>query len=467
MKDNRVVIVRHDKAEYSDAYSMVEEAMHLAGYDAEHYGSSEWNPLGGLINPGDRVLIKPNMVTHANHNPDGGTECLYTQAQVVRPVIDYALKALKGSGSIIVGDAPVQECDFRKFVEMSGYKAMIESYSGKAGSVSVRLKDLRSIYSCVKHGAHYYTENPDSPGIDIDLGTESAFYGLDDKKVSRLRIPNYDPAILKGFHGQDRHIYSISRDALEADVIISVPKPKTHRKAGLTIALKNSIGMIARKECLPHHTNGSPVHGGDQYAHASVLAWAENVLSDIVNVMNQRWGMHKMAWPISKCRGVISRLWRVFSRNGATDGSWKGNSTICRSIADINRCIFYGDVHGKISRPRKRKYLVIADMIVSGEHNGPMSPDPKHNGIIALGENPVSFDLVMSTLMGIKPEYFRTLDYATKPSNYSLCDSENLQPVIVSNDNRYNLKTPEALSDEDILYFIPPNGWVGAFRSRT
>ena len=164
MNNNSVVIVRHDGAEYSDAYGMVEEALHLAGYDAEHYGTPDWNPLGEIITPGDRVLLKPNMVTHANHNPDGGTECLYTQAQVVRPVIDYALKALAGKGSIIVGDAPVQECDFKKFAESSGYGEMIASYGGKTGGVSLKLKDLRGLYSYVKQGVHYYVKNPDSSG---------------------------------------------------------------------------------------------------------------------------------------------------------------------------------------------------------------------------------------------------------------------------------------------------------------
>ena len=464
MKNNAVVIVRHENADYSDAYRMVEEALYLAGYDKEHYGSPEWNPLGWLIKPGNKVLLKPNMVTHANS--EGGTECLYTQAQVVRPVIDYALKALAGNGSIIIGDAPVQECDFKKFAESSGYGEMTASYSGRTGGVSVALKDLRGVYSCVKHGAHYYVNNPESSGINIDLGTQSAFSDIDASRMSRLRVTNYDPAILKSCHGKDKHVYSIARDVIEADVIISLPKPKTHRKAGLTIALKNSIGMAYRKECLPHHTNGSPAHGGDQYANSSVLAWTENILSDMVNVINQRWRMHIIAWPFVQCRRVLNRLLRIFCKNKTRDGSWKGNDTICRSIADINRCILYGDIHGKLQRSKQRKYLVIADMIISGEHNGPLSPEPKRNGIIALGENPVSFDMVISTLMGIKPEYFRTLKYATAPEDYRLIETADKEPVIISNDSRYDCRTLETLNDDAILFFKPSDEWAGAFRSR-
>ena len=342
---------------------------------------------------------------------------------------------------------------------------MMDSYAGNTGGVSLSIKDLRSIYSYVKQGVHYYVENDDAPGVDIDLGSESAFSDLDQQRLDALRITNYDPAILRNYHGQDRHIYSVARDVLEADVIISLPKPKTHRKAGCTIALKNSIGMTARKECLPHHTNGSPAHDGDQYAHASVLAWCENLLYDIINILNQRLKMYRLAWPLAQCRRALSLIQRILGRNKTRDGSWKGNDTICRSIADINRCIFYGDVHGKLHKTRQRKYLVIADMIISGEHNGPLSPEPKQNGIIALGENPVAFDSVISTLMGIKSEFFRTLKHALRPSEYDLSSREKAPPVIISNDPQYNHKTPEALGDE-ILFFRPSDEWIGAFRSR-
>ena len=149
----------------------------------------------------------------------------------------------------------------------------------------------------------------------------------------------------------------------------------------------------------------------------------------------------------------------MFGRNKTRDGSWKGNDTICRSIADINRCIFYGDVDGRLHKTQQRKYLVIADMIVSGEHNGPMSPEPKHNGIIALGEDPAAFDCVMSNLMGIKPEYFRT-------PKYTRINNSGSKPVIISNDSRYDHKTPDMLNDEDILFFRPSDEWIGAFRVR-
>ena len=466
MKDNEIVIIKREDADYSDAYEMVSMAFHFAGYDAEHYGQSDWNPLGKFIKPGDKVLLKPNMVTQQNHLQGGGTKCLYTQSEVTAPVIDYVLKALRGEGKIIIADAPVQECNFDEFIITSGYKALVDSYLGRTENVIIELKDLRGIYSCVKRGVHYYTENMNSPGVDIDLGDASMFAGSDTSKLNRLRITNYDPSILKNYHNSSRHVYSISRDVLEADVIISLPKPKTHRKAGVTIALKNSIGMISRKECVPHHTNGSPSHNGDQYQDASFLAWCENCVIDIKNFIAQNWRMPKLAWLFSKSTKILRILQLITFNKPSGDGSWYGNNTICKSIVDINRCIFYGDVNGRLHNKKQRKYIVIADMIISGEHNGPLSPEPKHNGIIALGENPVAFDEVISLLMGIKPEYFRTLHYAKSPSEYDINYHDGKCPLIISNDEKYNAKTPAEIDSADILYFKPGDTWREAFINR-
>ena len=50
---------------------------------------------------GDRVFVKPNMIAH---KPTRGNwwECLITHGSVLRAVVDYALLALKGSGSVLL-----------------------------------------------------------------------------------------------------------------------------------------------------------------------------------------------------------------------------------------------------------------------------------------------------------------------------------------------------------------------------
>ena len=71
--------------------------------------SNEKGPFGRVIPSGARVLIKPNLVLHANEGP-GGMECLVTHASIIRSVADAALGS--GAAEVLIGDAPIQGCDF-------------------------------------------------------------------------------------------------------------------------------------------------------------------------------------------------------------------------------------------------------------------------------------------------------------------------------------------------------------------
>ena len=52
---------------------------------------------------------------------------------------------------------------------------------------------------------------------------------------------DYAPEETLSFHSTGKHIYTIHCDALEADVVISVPKLKTHEKVGITCAIKGTV----------------------------------------------------------------------------------------------------------------------------------------------------------------------------------------------------------------------------------
>ena len=43
-------------------YALVRDCLRRLGLDPEHFGSKSWNPLGGIVRPGDNVVIKPNWV---------------------------------------------------------------------------------------------------------------------------------------------------------------------------------------------------------------------------------------------------------------------------------------------------------------------------------------------------------------------------------------------------------------------
>ena len=82
--------------------------------------------------------------------PNGDTECLYTQPSVVAAVIDYVLIALGNTGEIILGDAPMQECNFKHLIETSGYLDLVKYYQKKGKKVSI--VDFRELTSNVIDG---------------------------------------------------------------------------------------------------------------------------------------------------------------------------------------------------------------------------------------------------------------------------------------------------------------------------
>src|SRR5690349_18276286 len=92
-------------------YAMVRRLFHSMGLDEANYGTKRWNPLGELLNRGDQVLVKPNLVYH-QHYRDGKLHWVVTDPRLVRAVCDYACMAVGREGHVIVGDAPLQSADW-------------------------------------------------------------------------------------------------------------------------------------------------------------------------------------------------------------------------------------------------------------------------------------------------------------------------------------------------------------------
>lgn len=450
-------------SEKNYVYEAVRNGLRLYGLDGDNYGTLLWNPLAEFIRPGDVVLVKPNLVWHSNKSGNG-VECLYTQPSVAAAVLDYVCIALKGKGKIIVADAPMQSCDFTKLISESGYDRLIDFYKNKG--IDINLKDLRAIKTVIKNGMFYYTENETLDSKIIDLKNESEFAGLSDEACGKLRITDYDPNYLQEHHNRDRHEYSIASDILNADVVINLPKPKTHRKAGLTISLKNMIGISARKEYLPHHTNGSVKDGGDSYLSPSLTKKIRDKLLDKKNYNMQTSKMYFAANIQRYMVKVFYELSKFGSKDKFYDGSWYGNDTISRTIADINKIVFFADKNGKLTETQQRKYLIIADMIVSGEKEGPLSPSPKEVGAIAIGTNPVYFDMIIGKMMGIKLDRYNTIKRVLNPNGKYRFAKDGIQPTIISNDININGKRLCDINKNDIWNFIPTSGWYEAFKGR-
>ena len=150
--------------------------------------------LGGVVRPGDRVLLKTNLLA-----PSDPEEAVTTHPEVVRAAVELVKEA---GGVPLVADSP-------------GY-----FYAGGK---------CRALDKCGIRA------------VADDLGAESLQFEAVENAFIETAVP--DGVHLKSIFA--------ARLALEADVIITLPKMKTHASTWYTGAIKNMFGAVAthtRKE---------------------------------------------------------------------------------------------------------------------------------------------------------------------------------------------------------------------------
>lgn len=450
--------------ETNQVYDMVRNCFIRLGFDKENIGTEKWNPLGHLVKPGQNVFIKPNLVYDRNLSGDD-IICVNTHPSVIAPIIDYVIIALGDSareGHIVVGDAPMQESDFGKTVEENGLKKLIDYYN--KNGIPVKLVDCRCVVAKIKNDLWTFIEQ-NAPYHIVSLNEWSEFEKLNNKQLKRLRKGASNIKDMHERHHKGVHEYAITDYLLKCDVFINVPKPKLHRRAGVTISLKNIVGTCARKEYLPHYMNGDAETGqGDAY-------YKRNIFKDLVadtrdKVYAASWNHRKfnaLFW--LKVRSIFIKLEHLAGFDNVYDGGWIGNETISKTLLDINKILLYADKNGNMCDKPQRKQLIIADMIVAGQGNGPLAPTPKNAGLIAVAENcPVNFDECIATLMGADIRKIPTLRSARKlTGKYNFFDSECKDALIISNNEKWDMKSCHEIDKTDTLGFVPIESWKEAF----
>lgn len=383
----------------NDVYDMVRQCLHALGLDEHNYATPAWNPLGDYVKPGQTVVIKPNWVLHVNKGcaeDERGMDCLVTHPSIIRAICDYCIIALKGEGRVIVGDAPVQDCNYDALMDAMEYRELLAFYRGRGVSL-VEFEDFRAYRTRVNKMRVICDKRPNADGIEIDLGSLSA--QRDDLDGHFVQVANYDRRVTTAFHSQGKHVYSIARSALEADLIINLPKPKTHRLAGMTGAMKNLVGIACKKETLPHRTSGDAASGGDSYRSRSfVKRMADRGLN--LKTYYERDGKTGRAAFTWLWAGFFCLLSKKFAPDPYLMGSWYGNDTIWRTVADLNYLMLYADKHGVLRDVTQRKILSVADMIVAGQGEGPLRPSPKQAGVILASDDPCAMDRCICKIMG-------------------------------------------------------------------
>lgn len=432
-------------------YDAVRSSLRDLGLDPARFGTPEWNPIGDLVTPGSRIVIKPNWVLHANEGA-GGLDCLYTHASVMRPVIDYALKARPSS--LIIGDAPVQVCDLPRLLQ-NGYTELIRYF--KSTGVSLDIKDFRRTISMRKPGAlDVQTElKPLTDYVLVDLGQESLLEPIS-VDAEQFRVTMYDPHKLKENHAPGLHRYLVSRDILEADLVINMPKLKTHMKAGVTLALKNLVGINGSKEFLPHHRKGAAEHGGDNYEKNTI---PKRLLENILDWLNTH-HLNKPSLYGHGARLAYKLLYFDKIRGLPTnvEGGWHGNDTVWRMCLDLNKVLLFADQKGHLHDSPQRVTLHLTDGIIAGEGEGPLRPDPVPLGAIVAGLNPAAHDWVATRLMGFDPGKIPINRHAFDVKSPSIVDFQTSQISITVDTKSCPL---ENMTSTHPVTFRPAEGWRG------
>jgi hypothetical protein len=284
----------------------------------------------------------------------------------------------------------------------------------------------------------------------VNLGRDSAFYGQPSENYYGA---DYDRMETIHCHQGETHAYTVSKTALAADVIISVPKMKVHKKVGVTLNLKGMVGITTNKNCLVHYRIGTPQNGGDQFPDNTPqtrrgIIKAQRWLFDHALARQTPFGdaMYRIARTgYQIClRPFLPSPDNPFSYDG---GDWHGNNSAWRMAADLAKILFFSDANGKLHRTPQRKFLCVVDGIIGGENAGPLAPDATPAGCLVVGENPFAVDIVSARLMGFDPAKIHQFDILRSP------------------DWDFGLHSPDEIDElgppGTDFHFKPHPGWVG------
>ncbi len=417
----------------------------------------------GFLQPGQHVVLKPNWIKEHDERRPGPDQWahLITHPAVIDAVARWAAARLQGQGRLTLCDAPQTDSSFdriRAYCELDEWRAVLQS---DFPQLQIELQDLRPEEWRAVDGVTVAKRNlPGDPAGHTCVALNEASHFVGFHGDGRLYGASFDMAETNRRHHGTHHEYLLCRTPMDADVLINLPKLKTHKKVGVTCALKNLVGINANKNWLPHHTEGTPPEGGDQFADAQARARLE-----------QRWmGAAKrfIARHPAAAYGLVpfKKIGRLFfgdTQQTIRSGNWHGNDTCWRMVLDLNKCLFYFDGTGH-PRQRALSYLTVVDGIIGGEGNGPMAPDPKPCGVVLAGVHPVAVDWAAATLMGFDPQRLRLLTQALASDQLPLAPFTADEIELDADHPSWHGPLANC---HDTFAFKPHFGWVGAIEKRS
>jgi uncharacterized protein (DUF362 family) len=416
----------------------------------------------GQMSPKE-ILIKPNWVINEK-KPEHSIHVLVTDPLIIEAVILACIELFPDFDNIVVADCPLQSADWQLMCKQSGLAEIITRYENQFGS-RIKFVDLRKEILTV--GKNYvFIANENIPHGD-PLGYKEI--KLKDKSHlepiaadNKFSIVDHDKSIARKYHQPGDHRYLVSQSILNADLIINLPKWKTHSKTALTGALKNLVGISGDKAYLPHYSQGSPKWGGDEYGDKGRwIIWFKTYVKSLV------WRRSSFGYAILKPFGKIANFLyeEISGANKRKDqengmyiggGGWYGNRTIWRMIYDLNMIVQCVDKDGILHTEQQRKYFCIVDGLIAGEGDGPLEPMMRDLDCIVCGTDPFKIDTALSWLMGFDPALMPLLSErkAYMGEDWGQFDLNDL--YISFND----IVLPLTRLEQNYK-FHPPKGWTG------
>ena len=412
IKDNRVSAVKVASKTYAESEitaAIRQNAENLGWFD-EVRGA-----FGKVIEEGAKVVIKPNFVLHKNQG-SGGLLPLITHQSIIKAVVAEVLKA--DPSQVLVGDAPVQSCDFGELLR----RTELDKWSKDLRAKDARFKgiiDFRRTVAVINGGVRVAVEGvrAEENYVRFNLGADSLLEPLTDDKNS-FRVTSYDPRLMAKTHSRGNHQYLVAREIIEADVVINLPKLKTHKKAGITNALKNLVGINGNKEFLPHHRLGGAGDGGDCYPDKHFVKRSLETIFDWQN-MTKSPAKGKMLAVVGT---QFERVMRLQGDETGIEGAWSGNETVPRMCIDLNRVLLYGKADASFGDEVQRRVLHISDAVIAGQGDGPLASDELPLGLILAGENAAAMDWVGAFLLGYDARKIPLLTHSLEDFRWRIAD---------------------------------------------
>ena len=432
-----------------------------ASYDGRRIDKilSDWEPLfRNRIYSGQTVVLKPNWLSHSHKYDENEWEAVITHPAVITSILKKVLQCLEGHGKVIITDAPQTQSSWKKIMARMTPEVWMEM--GAKSGVEIELLDLRDDEWTTKGDVIIKREKlvGDPLGsTECDLNEFSEFVTHSPSKKGYYGA-DYDLSETNLAHSNGYHRYRVSRSVVSADVFINIPKMKTHKKAGITCSLKNLVGINTYKNWLPHHSEGTPDEGGDQFPRSNIKSKFEGLLFEqFISVLWSHKSFGKWLVPVKGLGRAVFGDTREVIRSG----NWYGNDTIWRMILDLNKLLLYADPDGTLRGDKfenRKSYISVVDGIISGEGNGPEAPDAKQTGLLIAGTNPVAVDTVCAKLMGFDWQKIPSIRNSFSISHYPICDFKYEDIVINSTSPQFN-ETLTNVSEKALFRFTPHFGW--------